>query len=121
MLALLHLAGNAFTAFLLFVLPHLPVENTTPDQTPDWPFALVGAALLASSAAVVTGVVRGRGWVFLALAVQLAIALGFLRYAVGESVHSDEKLLLFATVVEAAGVFAALLSVDPKRPPRAAQ
>jgi CelD/BcsL family acetyltransferase involved in cellulose biosynthesis len=120
MLALLHLAGNAVTAFLLFVLPHLPVENTTPDQTPAWPFALVGAALLGSSAAVVAGVVRGRAWVFLALAVQLAVGLAFLRYALGQSDHSDEKLLLFATVVEAAGVFAALLSLDVKRPTSAA-
>jgi hypothetical protein len=110
-LALVHLAGNAFAAFLLFVLPHLPVENTPSGQTPAWPFALVGAGLLTFGAGVFAGVVRGRAWVFLALAAQLAVGLAFLRYAVGESTHSDEKLLLFATMVEACGVFAALLSL----------
>jgi hypothetical protein len=121
MLALGHLAGNAFAAFLLFVLPHLPVENTTPDQTPAWPFALVGAALLALGVGVFAGVVRRRAWLFLALAAQLAVGLAVLRWALGESTHSDEKLLLFATVVEASGVFAALLSLDGGAPAQAHQ
>ena len=121
-LALAHLAGNAFAAFLLFVLPHLPLENVAPeDEPPAWPFALVGTALLTFGLGVVVGVVRRRAWVFLALAVQLAVGLAFLRYALGESTHSDEKLLLFATAVEASGVFAALLSLDGERPARAPQ
>jgi hypothetical protein len=113
-LALAHLAGNAVAAFLLFVLPHLPVENTPPDATPAWPFALVGAALLTSGFGVFVGVVRRRPWVFVALAAQLAVGLAFLRYAVGESTHSDDELLLFAAAVEFSGLFAALLSVEPR-------
>jgi hypothetical protein len=119
-LALAHLAGNAFAAFLLFVLPHLPLENVAADdEPPAWSFALVGTALLTLGLGIVLGVVRRRAWVSLALAVQFAVGLAFLGYALGQSTHSDEKLLVFATVVEASGVFAALLSLDGEGPARA--
>ena len=118
-LALVNLAGHAFAAVLLFVLPHLPVENEPPDQTPAWPFALVGAALLISAVGLFLGVLRHSAWVFPALAVQLAVGLAVMRYTLGESTHSDQKLLLLATVVEAAGVVAALLSLDDRSPTEA--
>jgi hypothetical protein len=106
-----HLLGTAFVAFLLFVLPLLPVENTPPeDQARAWPFALVGAALLALATGV--GVARRRGWAFVPLALHLAVGLTFLRYALGESTHSDERLVLLALVVETPGVFAALLALE---------
>jgi hypothetical protein len=106
-----HLLGTAFVAFLLFVLPLLPVENTPPEDRA-WPFALVGAALLGLALATGVGVARRRGWAFVPLALHLAVGLAFLRYALGKSSHSDERLVLLALVVETPGVFAALLALE---------
>jgi hypothetical protein len=37
-------------------------------------------------------VARHRRWAFLPLALHLTVGLTFLRYALGESTHSDERL-----------------------------
>ena len=108
-----HIVGSAVAAYLLFFIATVPFENSEPGDG-EWEsaFISIGIALLALAIVTGVGLARRRKWALGSLALHLAVGLTFVWWALGVSDHSDEKLLLFATAVEAAGLFAALFSLE---------
>jgi hypothetical protein len=116
--AVLHLAVIAAAAFLMSFGATFPFENQSPEDAAadDW---LLGAAPLivslaiAFTVAIAFAVARRLALLVAvaALASELAVDAVVLRYALGESDHSDGKLLLAAL----AGVVTGLIAVIAAR------
>jgi Na+/melibiose symporter-like transporter len=117
LLGLAYLAGNAVFALLMVFLATFPFENQSPEDAgkDDW---LIGVAVLLLALALVTALAILLRRVALALigyVVAAGLGVALLVWAVGESEHSDGKLLLWGTLIELAGL--AAVAVTPRREP----
>jgi uncharacterized membrane protein len=119
--AVLHLTVIAAAAFLMSFAATFPFENQSAEDAAadDW---LLGAAALIVSLAIAFTVAIAFAVAVLARRLALLVAVGalalelvvdavVLRYALGESDHSDGKLLLAAL----AGVVTGLIAVTAAR------
>lgn len=119
--AVLHLTVIAAAAFLMWFAATFPFENQSPEDAAADDWLLVAAPLIASLAIVFTAaiafavaiVVRRLALLVAvgALASELVVDAVVLRYALGESDHSDGKLLLAGL----AGVVTGLVAVIAAR------
>jgi quinol-cytochrome oxidoreductase complex cytochrome b subunit len=104
--AALHVVLCVVAAFLIYFIATFPFENQSPEAAAgdDW---LIGAAAIMLLLAIAIGgaVIARRATVAaIATAAQFVVAAIVLTYALGESDHSDGRLLLYATVVAVTAV-----------------
>ena len=106
LLAIVYLVSNTLAALLMVFFATFPFENQPRDERAarHW---LIGAAVVMTVLALVilVAVVARRVWLSaLAFALNFAVALVLLHWALGQSDHSDDKLLLSGFVVELMGL-----------------
>jgi hypothetical protein len=119
----LHVLLCAVAAFLMLFYATFPFENQSPEQAAadDW---LIGAVpLIAILALAIAGGVIGRKVAVAAvgLVAQFGVGAFVVAYALGESDHSDGKLVLYALAVAVTAVGAAAATYAERhgrRPPR---
>ena len=118
----LHVLLCAVAAFLMLFYATFPFENQSPEQAADdW---LIGAApLIAILALAIAGGVIGRKVAVAAvgLVAQFGVGAVVVAYALGESDHSDGRLVLYALAVAVTAIGAAAATYAERhgrRPPR---
>lgn len=101
-----HLVLCVVAAFLIYFVATFPFENEPPEmrEASDW---LIGAAaIILLLAVVIAGAVIARraAVAAIATAAQFVVAAVVLTFALGQSDHSDGKLLLYAAGVAVTAV-----------------
>ena len=105
--------GSALVGLLLWLIATFPWENQDQGSDPGNAFALLVGATLASllfAALLLCTVALNRPReAIVAFALHAAAAVVMLGVALGESDHSDDKLLGFAAAVELSGLVAVVV------------
>jgi hypothetical protein len=117
-LALAYFAGHAIMAFLLVFWATFPFENQSPEEAAgdDWLIG-VGLGVFILGLVVALAIMFRSRWAVVAYAVALAAGGVLLFWALTVSEHSDGKLVLLGTAVEAIGLVALSLSQANPSPP----
>jgi hypothetical protein len=105
-----HVALVAAAAFLMSFSASFPFENQSPEEAASDDWLLVVAPLLIVLAVLAGGaaVARKANLVAVGLAAEFALGALVLTYALGESSHSDGRLVLGALAIVLSGTVAAI-------------
>jgi hypothetical protein len=107
--ALVHVVLVGAASFLMWFYASFPFENQSPEDaaSDDW---LVGVAPLLAVLALLTGgaaVGRKANLLAIGLTAEAAVGALILTYALGESSHSDGRLMLATLAIMLSGTVAA--------------
>jgi hypothetical protein len=121
--AVVHVALVAVAAFLMWFFAVFPFENQSAERAAadDW---LLGAAPLIAVLAIAAGAAtfaRKARLVAAALTAEFAVGAVVLAYALGESDHSDGRLMLWALAIAGTGAMAGIATGRAEMTPGAAQ
>jgi hypothetical protein len=110
-LGIAYLVANVGAALFMSFFATFPWENQTPEEkaADDW---LVGAGVMVAFLAVVTliALILNRpGWATVPYAANAALGLALLNWGLGESDHSDGKLIVSTLGIELTGLGAVAL------------
>jgi lysylphosphatidylglycerol synthetase-like protein (DUF2156 family) len=110
-LALAYLVENVVAGYLLFFFATFPFENTAEDRSnQDWPLAVGAVLVLLAMVTLIAVIVKRRGWAAVTFAANAVLALALLSWPLGQSDHSDGKLVAWTLAIELTGLSAIALS-----------
>jgi hypothetical protein len=111
LLALLYLAGHAVAGFLIVFAATFPFENQSPEEAAgDGWLIVVGVGVLIVGLFVTAAIVFLPRLAIAAYAVALLADVLLLAWALGDSHHSDGKLVFWGVAIELAGLAALVTS-----------